>query len=120
MPNYECNMQSKNYIKSLKLSWKNILQYRTSEGTFKQVHRNQKKSFNLEKHRIGTELSKEYWRLKELKAQAQVQFYILKRCQPIERIGTCYLCLNEKLFIIQSRFKSRLFGLHVFFAFFRK
>ena len=51
----------------------------TSKGTFKQRYGNHKKSFNHEKHRTDTELSKEYWRLKELKAQPQVQFYILKR-----------------------------------------
>ena len=48
-------------------------------------------------------LSKEYWRLKELKAQPQVQFYILKRCRPTKRTGICYLCLNKKLFIIEHQ-----------------
>ena len=43
--------------------------YGTSEGTFKQRYGNHKKSFNHEKH----------WRLKELKARPQVQFYILKK-----------------------------------------
>ena len=32
------------------------------------------------KNRTDTELSKEYWRLKKLKANPQVQFHILKRC----------------------------------------
>ena len=75
----------------------------TSEGTFKQRYGNHKKSFNHEKHRTDTELSKEYWKLKELKAQPQVQFYILKRCRPTKRTGICYLCLNEKLFIIEHQ-----------------
>ena len=77
--------------------------YGTSEGTLKQRYGNHKKSFNHEKHRTDTELSKEYWRLKELKAQPQVQFYILKRCPPTKRTGICYLCLNEKLFIIEHQ-----------------
>ena len=77
--------------------------YGTSEGTFKQRYGNHKKSFNHEKHRTDTELSKEYWRLKELKAQPQVQFSILKRCPPTKRTGICYLCLNEKLFIIEHQ-----------------
>ena len=47
---------------------------------------------------IHTELSREYWRLKELKAQTRVQFYILKRCQLTKRTVICYLCLNEKPF----------------------
>ena len=32
-----------------------------------------------------TELSNEYWRLKELKRQPQVLFYILKRCRPTSK-----------------------------------
>ena len=56
--------------------------YRTSEGTFKQRYGNHKKSFNHVNHGTDTELLKEYWRLKELKAKPQIQYYILKRCQP--------------------------------------
>ena len=41
--------------------------YGTSEGTFKQRYGNHKKSFNHEKHRADTELSKECRRLKEFK-----------------------------------------------------
>ena len=37
---------------------------------------------------------------------------------PMTQIG-CVIA-GEKFWIIQSRFKSRLFGLHLFFAFFRK
>ena len=43
--------------------------YRTSEETFKQRYGNHKKSFNHGEHRADTELSKEYWRLKETKAK---------------------------------------------------
>ena len=88
MPNYKHNIQSKNYI---------------SKGTLKERYGNHKKSFNHEKHRTDTELSKEYWRLKKLKANPQVQFHILKRCRPTKRTGICYLCLNEKLFIIEHQ-----------------
>ena len=77
--------------------------YVTSEGTFKQRYGNHNKSFNHEKHRTDTELSKEYWRLKKLKANPQVQFHILKRCRPTKRPGICYFCLNEKLFIIEHQ-----------------
>ena len=38
--------------------------YRSSEGTFKQRYGNHKKSFNHEKYRTDTGLSKEYWRFK--------------------------------------------------------
>ena len=54
--------------------------YEISNGTFKQHYGNHKKSFNHEKHWTDTELLKAYWRLKEIKGQPQVQFYILKRC----------------------------------------
>ena len=47
----------------------------TSEGTFKKRYGNHKKLFNHKKHRTDTELLKEYWRLKELKAQPQVQCF---------------------------------------------
>ena len=46
------------------------------------------------------ELSKGYWRFKELKVQSQVQFYILRRCRPTKRTGICYLCLNKEPVII--------------------
>ena len=77
--------------------------YGTSEGTFKQRYGNLKKSFNNEKHRTDTELSKEYLRLKKLKAQTQVQFYLLKRCRPTKGTRICYLCLNEKFLSLKTK-----------------
>ena len=77
--------------------------YRTSESKFNQRYGNHKKSFNHKKRRTDTELSKEYWRLKKLKAKPQVKFYILKRCKPTKRTGTCYFCLNEKFFITEHQ-----------------
>ena len=56
--------------------------YGTSKGTFKQQYENHKKSFNHEKHTTETELSKEHWILKELKAHPQVEFYVIKRGRP--------------------------------------
>ena len=82
--------------------------YGTSEVTFKPRCGNHKKSFNHEKHRTDTELLKEHWRLKELRAQLQVQFLILKRCRPTKRTGISYLCLNKKLFIIEYQGNSPL------------
>ena len=107
MPNYEHNRPSKIYIKPSKGKYYGTaherLYYRTSKGTFKQRYRNYAKSLNHEKHRTDAELSKEYWRLKELKAQPQVKLYILKRCQPTKTTGICDLCLKEKLFIIEHQ-----------------
>ena len=101
MANYEHNMQAK--ITSNLRNYHEKTYYGTSEGTFKQRYGNHKKSFYHEKQRADTELSKEYWRLKELKAQPQVQLYILKICRPTKRTGICHLCLKEKLFIIEHQ-----------------
>ena len=90
-------------IKSNLRTYHEKIYYGISEGTFKQPYGDHEKSLNHEKYRAYTELSKEYWRLKELKAQLQVQFYILKRSRPIKRIGICYLCLNDKIFIIEHQ-----------------
>ena len=46
--------------------------YGTSYSTFKQQYGSHKKSLNHENHKTDTELSKEFWRLKEFKAQPQV------------------------------------------------
>ena len=75
--------QITNIIYKAKIKQK--IYYGTNEGAFKQRYGNHKKSSNHEKHRTDTELSKEYWRLKELKAKPQVQFYILKRCRPTKK-----------------------------------
>ena len=95
MPNYEHNIQKQ----KLHQTFETIKKKYTTEPAkvhLNSVIGNHKKSFNHEKHRTDTELSKEYWRLKELKAQPQVQFSILKRCPPTKRTGICYLCLKRE------------------------
>ena len=84
MPNYG-DIVYKAKITSNLRNYDGKICYGISEGSFKQRHGNHKKSFNHEKHRTFTELSKEYWKLEELKVQPQVQFYVLKRCRPIKR-----------------------------------
>ena len=106
MPNYEHYTKAK--ITSKLRNYDEKLYYGTNEGTLKQRHENHKKSLNHEKHRTDKELSKEDWRLKELKAKPRVQFYILKRCRPTKRTGICYLFLNEKLFITEHQGNSLL------------
>ena len=100
--------QITNIIQKIKIASKlqnyhEKIYYGISEGAFKQRHGNDKKSFNHEKHRADAELSEEYWRLTELKVQPQVQFYILKRFPQQKKAGICYLCLDEKLFIIERQ-----------------
>ena len=85
------NIRYKRKITSNVRNYHRKLYYGTSEGTFKQRYGKYRKSFNHEKHRVDTELSKEYWTLKELISQFQVQFYILKRCRPTKRTGIFYL-----------------------------
>ena len=94
---YEAQITStlRNYFKKI--------YYGTSEGTFKTRYANHKKSFKYKKYQKDTELSNEYWRLKELNAQPKVTFYIKKRCPPTKRTGSCYLCLNEKLLILEHK-----------------
>ena len=99
--NFEHNVQIKNYIKSSKPLRK--IYHGTSKGTSKQRYENQKKSFNNKQRRADTELSKEYSRIKEFKAQPQVKLYFLKKYRPAKRTVICYLCLNEKLFIIEHQ-----------------
>ena len=48
--------------------------YGTSEGTSKQRYGNHKKSFNHEKHRTDTELSKEYWRTQSTTSSTILHF----------------------------------------------
>ena len=64
------------------------------------------RNHSIMQNRTDTELSKKYWGLKELKVQPQVQFYMLRRYRPIKRAGICYICLNEKLFIIEHQVKD--------------
>ena len=86
--------------------WK--IYYGTSEGKFKQRYGNHKKLFNHEKYRTDTELPKRNRRIKELKVQPQVQFYILRRCRLTKRIGNFYSCLNKNLCIIEHQGSSLL------------
>ena len=80
-----------------------------SEGTFKTRFANHKKSFNHEKYREETELSKEYWQMKKSNRQPIITFEILKECSshnPESKL--CNLCTNEKLFILENTDKHLL------------
>ena len=101
MPNYEHNIHTKHKLHQI---FETIMEKCTAEPA--KVHLNSdmetiRNHLIIKKNKTDTELSKEYWRLKQRKLQPQVQFYILKKCRPTKRTGICYLCLNEKLFIIE-------------------
>ena len=102
MPNYEHNIQSKNYIKSSKLSWKYY------KGASKQQYGNQKKSFNYEKHSADTKHSTEYWRLKELKGQPQIQFFYFKK-MPTNKKDKYFLFVFEKKPFLSLNTKKKTF-----------
>ena len=79
------NIAYKVKITSNLRNWKKIPQ---NQRIYIDIHR---KSFDHEKHVADTD------------TQPQVQFHILKRCRPTKRTGSCYLCLNEKLFMIKQQ-----------------
>ena len=91
--NFEHNVQIKNYIKSSKPLRK--IYHGTSKGTSKQRYENQKKSFNNKQRRADTELSKEYSRIKEFKAQPQVKLYFLKKI-PTSKKNSYLLFMFER------------------------
>ena len=66
--------------------------------TFKDRYGNHKKSFNNERYKTDTELSKEVWDVKERNGTPNVTWRIFGKFQPYNpESKRCYLCLNEKL-----------------------
>ena len=74
-----------------------------SEGPFKRRYANHKKSFKYAKYEKETELSKEYWRLKNKNETPIVTWKIKKKCTPFnQNSGICNLCLSEKKIILEQ------------------
>lgn len=72
-----------------------------TETTFKTRYANHKMSFNHEKHRHNTELSKYIWQLKERDKAYSITWRILARASPYNpATKRCNLCIAEKYFII--------------------
>ena len=97
------NIVYKATISSNYPNYKNKTYIGISETKFKLRYANHKKSFNHTKYKNDSELSVEYWKLKEINANPNKTFSILKRCPPTKPSSKCYLCLNEKLFILESK-----------------
>ena len=101
MLNFEHIIQSKNYIKSSKLSQK---KYTTEPG---KVHLNSDME-TIRNHLIIKNIGQiqNVWKnngdLKNSKHNLRYNF-ILRRCQPTKRTGICYLCLNKKLFVTEHQ-----------------
>ena len=69
--------------------------------TFKERHRNHKKSFNLKKYSKETELSKFIWVLKTNKIEYSIKWKILEKAKPFSPVSkTCRLCIREKYYLI--------------------
>ena len=72
--------------------------YGICQTTFKPRYANHKKSFNHSNRKSDTELSNEFWRIKDNKHNANITWEILGRQQAYNTSSKrCSLCLNEKL-----------------------
>ena len=68
-----------------------------SETTFKVRYGNHKQSFTKQHHKNDTELSKEYWKVKQLNGTPRIKWKVLKKCHAYnQKKRQCILCLNEK------------------------
>ena len=72
-----------------------------TENTFKTRFGNHKNSFNTERYKNATELSKEYWEIKKENFTPTITWNIIAQCAPFNKnTRTCKLCLREKLEIV--------------------
>ena len=83
--------------------------YGICETTFKLRYANHKKSFSHRNRKSDTELSNEFWRIKDNKHSANITWDILGRHQAYNTSSKrCSLCLNEKLKIALHRNNNML------------
>ena len=72
--------------------------YKLCSTSFKYRYANHKKSFNHEKYKTDTELSKEVWELKDINGNPDVKWNIFGKFSAYNPAShRCNLCLNEKL-----------------------
>ena len=80
-----------------------------TETIFKKRFANHLKSFNQKKYKNDTELSNEYWRIKELGHTPTITWNILRKCNSYNQTTKkCNLCLSEKLEIIMYKSNNLL------------
>ena len=83
--------------------------YGICETTFKLRYANHKKSFSHRNRKSDTELSNEFWRIKDNKHNTNITWEILGRHQAYNTSSKrCSLCLNEKLKIVLHRDNNML------------
>ncbi len=80
-----------------------------TEGTFKTRYNGHQQSFNHEKYRHSTELSKKAWSLKDVNKEFKISWAVRKKAHAFSGgPGECDLCLTEKLFILTDTSKNFL------------
>ena len=63
---------------------------------------NHKTSFNVRKYENSSELSKEFWKLKDKGVTPHINWRIIKHCAAYNPVAKrCMLCLSEKLYIAE-------------------
>ena len=74
-----------------------------TEGTFKKRYATHTQSFNVEKYKTSTKLSKYIWELKRDNRQFTLKWENIKSARPYQNGSRrCDLCLTEKLLIIDG------------------
>ena len=85
-------------ITSNQPNYKEKIYFGIAETSFKQRFNNHTKSFNNQIYESNTELSKEYWKIKNNNFNPKIKWRIVRKCPPYNLSKRkCYLCLNEKL-----------------------
>ena len=73
-----------------------------SEPAFRSRYGNHKTSFNVRKYENSSELSKEFWKLKDKGVTPHINWRIIKHCAAYNPVAKrCILCLSEKLYIAE-------------------
>ena len=93
------NIVCKAKVTSRNQNYQEKVYFGLCETTFKKRFSNHKKSFNLNKCKNETKLSKEIWRLKDSSHYPKVKWEIVKKKSVLYNPQTkrCLLCLNKKL-----------------------
>ena len=101
--NGECLKDSNVYKADLETSREVFPYIGITEPPFKVRLGNHTKSFNHEKYRHNTELSKKVWELKEKKIDFKISWHLIQHAISYRGGGkTCDLCTSEKLHIIKT------------------
>ena len=99
------NIMCKAILTSNQDTYQHKIYYGITETKFKQRYTNHVKSFAHEKHQSDTELSNEFWSIKNNSYTPDIVWEILRKHQRYNpNTKRCYLCLNEKLEI--ARYKG--------------